>query len=82
MVKKSGNALSAETQAGTVKGAGREAFIAAIKANPAARDELYDAIVKAGISGGSALVDAAEEEAEVIDLGLDTTASTEEGAVA
>lgn len=82
VVKKSGNALSAETQAGTVKGAGREAFIAAIKANPAARDELYDAIVKAGISGGSALVDAAEEEAEVIDLGLDTTASTEEGAVA
>ena len=84
VVKKSGNALSAETKAGIVKGAGREAFIASVKANPAARDELYDAIVKAGLAGDTALVDAAEDEAEAeaIDLVLDTTAPVEEAAVA
>jgi recombination protein RecA len=53
IVTKSGNALSAETAAGTVKGAGKDAFIAAVKANPAARTELYDKIVAAGIKGGA-----------------------------
>lgn len=66
VVKKSGNALSAVTAAGEVKGPGKDAFVASVKANQAARTELYEAVVKAGLSAGS-IID--EVEADLADSG-------------
>ena len=65
-MKKSGNALSAVTAAGEVKGPGKDAFVASVKANQAARTELYEAVVKAGLSAGS-IID--EVEADLADSG-------------
>lgn len=49
---KNGNAISIETPSGeTVKGAGRESFLAAVRASSQeARDYLYDEVVKAGVN--------------------------------
>ena len=65
VVKKNGNALSVTTAAGEVKGPGKDAFIAAIKANPKARLELYDAVVKAGLSNNAAVDEVMNDEESV-----------------
>lgn len=57
IIDKSGNILTAQTPAGEIKGTGKDAFLTALRANDAARDFLYDEVVKAGVSGSPAAVE-------------------------
>ena len=66
VIDKAGNTLTAKTPHGEVKGVGKDAFIAALRANDEARTFLYDEVVKAGVSGSAAAeaLETSDEEGE------------------
>lgn len=81
LIAKNGNALSAETPSGEVKGTGKESFIEALRANEGARTYLYQELVKTALSGdkkATETVDAAEEAFDAaegeVESGLDSVA--------